>query len=193
MEELQALRPPLLMAIAEDARVFCYHRGQRFPSESRWKKWLTVLRLTWKADDFLGVLIYRVRTSLRAAGVPILPRLLDFIDIIFFSIRIGDKVVIREGVYVPHGEICLGGITLIGRRCYLAPWIGIGLVRGNLRGPRLGDGVFVGTGAKILGDLQVGNNAIIGTNAAVLRDVPANATVGGVPARILEEGATDEA
>lgn len=151
-----------------------------------------MLQLMWTADDYLGVVLYRLRTSLQAANVPIVPRILDFLDIILFSIRIGDQVVIKEGLYVPHGEIGVYGISVIGRRCVLAPWVGIGVVQGSSKGPEIGDRVFVGTGSKVLGDVKVGSGTKIGANAVVLTDVPPDAVVGGVPARILKEGASEE-
>jgi len=191
--EQRALRPPLLLALTEDARMFARHRGESFQFRTPWEKWLKILRLVWVADDYLGVALYRLRTSLQKANVPILPRVLDFLDIILFSIRIGDHVVIKEGLYVPHGEIGIYGITAIGRRCVIAPWVGIGVVQGSSKGPEIGDRVFIGTGSKVLGDVKVGSGARIGANAVVLSDVPPDASVGGVPARILEQGGAEEA
>lgn len=51
----------------------------------------------------------------------------------------------------------------------------------------IGDDVFIGAGAKILGKIKIGNGAKIGANAVVIKDVPANATVVGVPGRIIEK------
>lgn len=53
--------------------------------------------------------------------------------------------------------------------------------------PIIGNNVFIGTGACILGDISVGDNSIIGANAVVLKSVPANCSVAGVPAKILHE------
>lgn len=52
--------------------------------------------------------------------------------------------------------------------------------------PRVGDDVYISTGAKILGDVRVGNNVIIGANAVVIRDVPDNSVVAGVPAKLIK-------
>ena len=188
-EEFSALRPPFLVAVREDAKVFCANRGEPYEFKTRWGEFFNILRLLWAADDFLGLTIYRLRSSLHAAKVPILPRLLEFVHTIAFGIRIGDKVILREGIYLPHGQIALGGVTLIGRRCYLAWDVGIGVVPGSFLGPVIEDNVFIGTGTRILGDFTVGEGAIIGANAAVMREVPPHSRAAGVPARILEERA----
>ena len=54
------------------------------------------------------------------------------------------------------------------------------------RGPVIGDRVFIGTGAKVLGAITVGDDARIGANAVVIEDVPAGATVVGAPARVVQ-------
>lgn len=60
--------------------------------------------------------------------------------------------------------------------------------RSNKEGhPIIGNNVYVATGAKVLGDITVGDNVIIGANAVVIHDVPSNCSVGGVPAKILKE------
>lgn len=56
----------------------------------------------------------------------------------------------------------------------------------------IGDDVFIGVGAKILGKIRIGNGAKIGANAVVIKDVPANATVVGVPGRIIEKELKEE-
>lgn len=167
--------------------MFSVKRRGQFQFTSRVQKWLNVLRLLWGADEFLSLFLYRVRTALRDRGVPVLPRLLYFASSFLFGVRIDDYVVIDAGVYLPHGQVVVTGITRIGRGCYLAPYAGIGLVPGSAIGPTIGNNVQIGTGAKILGDLTIGNNARIGTNAVVLKDVPAGATAVGVPARIIEK------
>ncbi|MCH8851173.1 MAG: hypothetical protein IID41_00810, partial [Planctomycetes bacterium] len=94
LRDVLAQRPTLLEAVDADAAVFRVHRGESKQFENRLEKWRDVLRLLWTADDYLGLALYRVRASLHAMGVPILPRLLHFACTFFFGIRIGDLVVL---------------------------------------------------------------------------------------------------
>ncbi len=171
--------------------MFSVKRREQFRFTSRLRKWLNVLRLLWTADEFLSMFMYRVRTALRDRGVPVIPRLLYYASSFLYGVRIDNHVVIDAGVYIPHGQVVITGITRIGRGCYMAPYTGIGLIPGSAIGPTIGSNVQVGTGAKILGELTIGNGARIGTNAVVLKDVPAGASAIGVPARIIE--ASDDA
>ena len=183
---LRASRPPLGKAIREDVRAFIAGRFET-AGQGRLAAPFHMLRLAWKDDGFLGVLLYRVRAWLQGASVPILPTLIHRICIAFFDVSIDDYLVLGEGVYVPHGYVIIDGPVVIGRWCVLCPWVSIGLAPGTLGAPEIGDGVFVGTGAKILGAVKIGDGAIIGAGSVVLRDVPAHTTVAGVPARIVAD------
>ena len=173
--------------------MFSVKRREQFQFTSRMQKCMSVLRLLWGADEFLSLFLYRVRSALHDHGVPILPRLLYYANSFLYGMRIGDHVIIDAGLYLPHGQVVIDGITRIGRQCMIAPWSTIGLVAGNAMGPTIGSGVIVGTGAKVLGNVTIGTGARIGANAVVLKDVPAGATVVGVPARIIESGEGAEA
>jgi hypothetical protein len=89
-----------------------------------------------------------------------------------------------------HGNVVIDGRTVIGRNCQINPWVTIGLSNSrrigfSVQGPTIGDNVHIGTGAKILGPITIGNHARIGANAVVVHDVPANTTVVGMPAKAL--------
>jgi len=70
--------------------------------------------------------------------------------------------------------------------CFIAPWVSIGLKSGSVYGPTIGHRVFVGSGAKLLGEFTVGDEAVIAAQAMVIGDVPEGATVAGVPARPIK-------
>ncbi len=93
-----------------------------------------------------------------------------------FFIDHGMGVVIGETAIIGDGVLLYQGVTLGGT----------GIVKGK-RHPTIGDNVVVGAGAKVLGNITVGDNSYIGANAVVIRDVPANSTVVGVPGRITKQ------
>ncbi len=135
------------------------------------------------------VLIYRLQAWLRRKGVPLLPVLCRRLTMLLAGVSIGDRVEIGPGLLLNHGHVVIDGTTRIGPLCSIAPFVTIGLDTGgaaySLEGPTIGRFVFIGTGAKILGPVQIGDNARIGANTVVLGDVPANATAVGVPARVI--------
>ena len=101
---------------------------------------------------------------------------------------------IGPGFYIGHfGTIVINGKAKIGKNVNISPGVNIGVAnRGKNKGvPTIGDEVYIAPGAKIVGNVRIGNNVAIGTNAVVLKDVPNNACVAGVPASILNmNGAT---
>jgi serine O-acetyltransferase len=107
-----------------------------------------------------------------------------------WGVSIGRHVQIGPGLIVPHGQVVIDGGVTIGRDCTINPWVTIGLTGSrrygsDARGPTIGNRVFIGTGAKLLGPITIGDGARIGANAVVLSDVPPNATVVGAPARVV--------
>jgi serine O-acetyltransferase len=154
----------------------------------RVERWFTVAFV----QSWLAVLLFRWKARLRKAGVPFLPGLCGMLSRALFNVHIGNAVTIGPGLVIPHGNVVIDGRTTIGRGCQINPWVTIGLsnsrkVGFSLEGPTLGDYVHIGTGAKILGPVRVGDYARIGANAVVVHDVPANTTVVGAPARPVAE------
>ena len=95
---------------------------------------------------------------------------------------------IGEGLYIGHyGMVILNGQARLGRNCNLSQGVTLGCAgRGENRGaPVLGDRVYVGTNAIVIGRITVGDDAAIGAGAVVTKSVPARAVVAGNPARVL--------
>jgi serine O-acetyltransferase len=94
-------------------------------------------------------------------------------------------------VFIDHGMgVVIGETAEIGNGCTIYQGVTLGgtsLYRGEKRHPTLGEGVVVGAGAKILGGFNVGAGARIGANSVVVKEVPAGATVVGIPGRVVEE------
>ena len=93
---------------------------------------------------------------------------------------------IDQGFYIGHfGAIIVHPRTVMGRGCSVGQGVTIGTRgQGSVGVPVLGDNVYVGAGAKVLGGIRIGDNVAIGANAVVVQDVPANSVAVGVPARI---------
>lgn len=96
-----------------------------------------------------------------------------------------DTPEIGGGLFIQHGFATMIAATSIGENCWINQQVTIGY-NGHGRPPIIGNNVFVFCGAKILGSITVGDNAIIGANACVIRDVEPKAVMGGVPAKKLK-------
>jgi len=95
---------------------------------------------------------------------------------------------IGEGFYIGHyGTIVVSGEAVIGKNCNISQGVTIGVVNtGFKKGvPVIGDNVYIAPGAKIIGNVKIGNNVAIGANSVVTADIPDNAVVVGVPARVV--------
>ena len=106
----------------------------------------------------------------------------------FTGIEIHPGAKIGSGLFIDHGMgIVVGETAQIGDNCTIYHGVtlgGTGHQKGK-RHPTIGNNVLIGAGAKLLGPFSVGDNALIGANAVVLSDIPAKATVVGVPARVV--------
>ena len=140
------------------------------------------------------IILYRLREWARRRPTAFLPGLCDRLNEILHGTHISREVKLGTGVYFPHGCAHIHGDTEIGDGVVVGVYTGIGLRGGffssdmGTRGPRIGAYTRVGTGAKVLGAVTVGERAIIGAGAVVLDDVPEAATVVGVPARVVRQG-----
>lgn len=90
---------------------------------------------------------------------------------------------IGECLFIQHGYATTISADAIGDYCWINQQVTIGYDIDNPNRPRLGNGVRVCAGAKVIGDISLGDNAIVGANAVVVKDVAENAVVGGIPAR----------
>lgn len=91
---------------------------------------------------------------------------------------------IGGGLALPHADgVIIGEGVVIGERCTLFQQVTLGQSGGGY--PRLGDDVIVYAGAKIIGEVFVGDRCIVGANAVVTKDCPSDSVVAGVPAKII--------
>lgn len=138
---------------------------------------------------FHALLAYRISHWLKSIGVPFIPRAISQLARWLTGIEIHPSAKIGTGFFIDHGMgVVIGETAEIGDYVTLFQGVtlgGTGKERGK-RHPTLGNHVVVGAGAKILGGIKIGDNVKIGANSVVLKNVPANSTVIGVPARIIK-------
>jgi serine O-acetyltransferase len=178
--------PPFLEAVFEDARIAAAYRTERHQFTGRRDALRQAIRLSLVSDAFFAQVLYRAKASMQAAGVPVLPTVAHRLAMALAQICIGDPVTIGPGLYLPHGQVVIDGVVEVGHHVTVRPWVTIGLKDGDFIGARIEPHVRIGTGAKIIGPVTIGEGAHIGANAVVLHDVPAHSVAVGIPARVIE-------
>jgi serine O-acetyltransferase len=175
--------------LSEDLDTYAFRKG--------WPRWCWVGVPLFYTTSW-PIITYRFnRWVVTHVRVPVIRQLLRFFGFIakravetLTTVEISERAGIGKGVFIAHlGSIVISHHTRIGKYASLhqgATFGGAG--RGEkFGGPTIGDRVYVGAGAKIIGKVRVGNDVMIGCNAVVVKDVPAGATVGGVPARVINQ------
>lgn len=106
----------------------------------------------------------------------------------FFKIEVSRHAKIAPGLRLPHpmGIIIAPNVSL-GPDCDLYADVRLVLAHGDKQGPQIGRHVFLGDGAKVVGNVKVGDHAVIGVSSVVTKDIPANATAVGAPAKVIVE------
>lgn len=180
--------------VIEDLDVYSYRLG--------FQRWSAILMI-FMYPTIYPVLIYRYGYwVMNNFKFPIIKYILFIVYFLFkrisellTGIEIAHDAKIGKGLYVAHlGGIVIGNKAKIGDFCSLRNGVTIGGAGSKEKygHPTIGNCVYIGAGAKIIGKVTVGNNVMIGANAVVVKDVPDNAVVGGVPASVISyEGAID--
>src|SRR3989338_1957736 len=141
-------------------------------------------------SGFHAIVLHRITHALYNAKIPFLPRFLSHVGKFITGIEIHPGVTIGKNLFIDHGMgVVIGETTIIGDNVTLYQGVtlgGTGKEKGK-RHPTLGNSIVVGTGAKVLGNITIGDNSYIGANAVVIKDVPPNSTVVGVPGRITKQ------
>lgn len=135
-----------------------------------------------------AILLYRISHWLWRHHLLFLARLISQIAKWLTGVEIHPAATIGRRLVIDHGTgIVIGATTIIGDDCLIYQGVtlgGTGISQGK-RHPTLGNNVMIGSGAKVLGDIRIGNHSRVAANSVVLRDVPDNSTVVGVPGRIV--------
>ena len=137
---------------------------------------------------FQALVVHRFSHWLHNLGLPLIPRLLSHFSRFITGIEIHPGATIGEGVFIDHGTgVVIGETAIIGDFCLIYQGVtlgGTGKENGK-RHPTLGENVVVGAGAKVLGNILIGNQVRIGAGSVVLKDVPSDCTVVGIPGRVV--------
>ncbi|MBI3470669.1 MAG: serine O-acetyltransferase [Candidatus Solibacter usitatus] len=137
---------------------------------------------------FHAILLHRLAHKLYRWRVPLLPRVISQVSRLFTGIEIHPGARIGRRFFIDHGMgVVIGETTEIGDNVLLYQGVTLGGT-GNEKGkrhPTLGNHVVVGTGAKILGNIRIGDHVKIGAGSVVVHPVPDHSTVVGVPGRVV--------
>ena len=152
--------------------------------------------------SFHAMIFYKIGNAFWRYNLKFLARLIMHFARIFTGIEIHPAAKIGSNFFMDHGlGIVIGETTEIGENVTIYQGVTLGgimpsvesdLQRNQKRHPTIGNNVIIGSGAQILGAINIGDDARIGANSVVSRDVPANVTVAGVPAREFARSAKKE-
>lgn len=137
-----------------------------------------------------ALIIYRFSNFLWRYRLKLLGRFLSYIARFITGIEIHPGATIGQRLFIDHGMgVVIGETATIGNDVTIYHDVTLGgtSLASGLRHPQIGNGVIIGAGAQLLGPIRIGDNARIGSNAVVVKDVDAETTVVGVPARVVPE------
>jgi serine O-acetyltransferase len=156
-----------------------------FKNDPAARNWLEVL---FCYPGLHALIFHRLAHWLYNVGIPLIPRLISHLSRFLTGIEIHPGATIGKGVFIDHGMgVVIGETAIVGDNCLIYQEVTLGGTgkESGKRHPTLGENVVVGTGAKVLGNIHIGNNVRIGAGSVVLRDVPSDCTVVGIPGRIV--------
>lgn len=168
----------MLSSLVADFRII-------FERDPAARNWLEVL-VCYPGLQALS--FHRIAHWLYKIGIPFFPRFISHLARFLTGIEIHPGAQIGQGVFIDHGMgVVIGETAIIGDYCLIYQGVTLGGTGKELgkRHPTLGENVVIGGGAKVLGNIQIGNNVRIGAGSVVLRDVPSNCTVVGIPGRVI--------
>ena len=175
-------RESVFQKIAADWRA-CFERD---PAANNW------LEVLLAYPGFHAIVAHRFIHPLYCWRIPFIPRYFSHISRFLTGVEIHPGAEIQAGFFIDHGMgVVIGETTEIGRNCTLYQGVTLGgtSLQHGKRHPTLEDNVVVGAGAGVIGAVVVGQNSKIAAGAVVVRDVPPNSTVVGVPGRVvLQDG-----
>ncbi len=142
------------------------------------------LRLYLSFPGMRATVRYRLSFAAHQRRLPLVPGMLFRANLRRYGLEIAPRIGIGPGLYLPHPTGTVITATEVGARCHIIHAVTVGM-RNRQEFPRIADDVTIGAGARVLGGVVIGSGANIGANAVVIANVPAGATVVGIPARVV--------
>ena len=151
----------------------------------------------WGAQGFWVMIVYRFGRWRYRVRPAVVRKICSFIYEMLFKlvqivtgIELPCEAKVGRNFIIDHfGGIVISGYAKFGDNCRIRNGVVVGLRHvDDKRAPSIGDNVDIGTGAKLLGPIQIGDNVLIGANAVVMTDVPNNCIAVGVPAVVKPRG-----
>lgn len=142
-----------------------------------------------------ALIAYRFAHRLYKWNIPLIPRMISYLTRIITGIEIHPAAKIGRRFFIDHGDgVVIGETTVIGNDVLIYQQVTLGGTgkESGKRHPTLRNKVIVGAGAKVLGNITIGDNVRIGAGSVVIEDVPPHSTVVGVPGRIVHRAMIDE-
>jgi serine O-acetyltransferase len=141
---------------------------------------------------FLPIVLCRVSRAAMLGGIPVLPELLTYLNIVLFGLEVSPRCELGPGIFFPHPSGTVIGAWRIGSNATIFQGVTLGAKQLDMRfdcslRPAVGNNVVLGAGSKILGGIHIGDNVTVGANSVVLDSVEANSIVGGIPARKISK------
>ena len=132
--------------------------------------------------------LYHIGNYLHRHKIPLLPKVFNILIRLIHNSAIFSETSIGTNTVFAYGGI---GVVIhkrstIGKNCVIGSNVTIGGKSTSINVPVIGDNCFIATGAKILGEITIGNNCVIGANCVVVKNVPDNSVVAGIPGKIIK-------
>ena len=144
-----------------------------------------ILRLFWQHLPVQAVAWFRLAGWFKRRRLPFFPGLIQRWIAMLYGLEIPSGAEIGGGLYIahPYGTVIMP--KRIGKNCSIIASVTIGM-RNEYAFPEIGDNVFIGAGARVLGGIRIGSDVNIGANSVVISDIPDGATVVGAPGRVIK-------
>ncbi|MBH0060469.1 serine acetyltransferase [Pseudoalteromonas sp. NZS71] len=132
--------------------------------------------------------LYYIGNYLHRLGIPLLPKIFNiFIRIIHNSAVFSETSIGTNTIFAYGGiGVVIHKRSVIGKNCVIGSNVTIGGKSKSVNVPVIGDHCFIATGAKILGEITIGDNCVIGANCVVVKNISDNSLVAGIPGKIIK-------